>query len=615
MEGEGLDHQNPLLIPIDGGLRDKIGEYGNTHPILLIRLAGRKPVDVLACETQESLDEFIDVLQQLPEVRNDLFLRGVERALCDETYEAADAWFRWSQEDGPCATRVYLGLPEGLECPAYFGYPGFGQGLPLVHSSASQRKQVLVAVFEAYATTDGNNKTRFRLMEALAFALSRTLGEGGRFVEALSAVERALSHHPWSIHLKAAQHALNARICGLTLAPHLEKFCGTDNGDLHQFICSVPFERMEIGYNGAALLCCGHWLPTVIGNVIESPVFEVLNSPKARKVRESTIDGSYKYCNHLECPLINQRALRRRDEIENPTITKAIADDHYGVDGIDFISFGLDRTCNLSCPSCRTDRIIEHMSEAMAMTQAVEQKLYPLLPKVKMLHINPAGELFASKSSRRVLELISDESCPELALDIISNGTLFNEREWARYPGIHNKVWSVRISTDAATKETFEKLRRLGRYETFVQNLLFLGRLRSAGVIGVLRLNFTYQLDNFREMRAFVDMVRSVQADFAIFQRLQNMGAFSQEEYLQKAVHRPEHPLHREFLRVIDAPVFRDPGRVQHDFDFLGREGPSEEERYVAQAVRQKLEQARSSFLSRRQRDRSAPSTINRRTS
>ena len=112
-------------------------------------------------------------------------------------------------------------------------------------------------------------------------------------------------------------------------------------------------------------------------------------------------------------------------------------------------------------------------------------------------------------------------------------------------PGIHNKVWSVRISTDAATKETFEKLRRLGRYETFVQNLLFLGRLRSAGVIGVLRLNFTYQLDNFREMRAFVDMVRSVQADFAIFQRLQNMGAFSQEEYLQKAVHRPEHPLHR----------------------------------------------------------------------
>ena len=162
---------------------------------------------------------------------------------------------------------------------------------------------------------------------------------------------------------------------------------------------------MEIGYNGAALLCCGHWLPTVIGNVIESPVLEVLNSPKARKVRESTIDGSYKYCNHLECPLINQRALRRRDEIENPTITKAIADDHYGVDGIDFISFGLDRTCNLSCPSCRTDRIIEHMSEAMAMTQAVEQKLYPLLPKVKMLHIsNPAGELFASKSSRRVLE-------------------------------------------------------------------------------------------------------------------------------------------------------------------------------------------------------------------
>ena len=50
--------------------------------------------------------------------------------------------------------------------------------------------------------------------------------------------------------------------------------------------------------------------------------------------------------------------------------------------------------------------------------------------------------------------------CPNLVREIISNGTLFNRRGWEGYPTIYNKIWSLRISFDAASKAILEKLRR-----------------------------------------------------------------------------------------------------------------------------------------------------------
>ena len=602
-----------MLAGIDSQIRDEIGRFGNTHPFILVRIEHPGPSSqrFIACKTQEDIAGFADELSRLPELGANTLLRGIERALQLEVHEAADALFSWVQESKPiCREKVYLGLSPGVECPAYWGYPVFERLPGKSQGNSDERLQLLLKLSAAYNSTTGNDATRFVLLEAFAFALSRCLGARGKFAEALPIVELALAHQPRSIHLKAAQHALNLKISGQPLPGRLEKFVGADRGYLKQFICSYPFERMEITHNGDVLVCCGHWLPTIVGNFISSPVNDVLNSVKARKIRESVTDGSYKYCNHLECPLLNQDRLQRRERLTDPRIAQAVASGRFEVEGVDSLTFGLDLTCNLSCPSCRTDRIIEKPSEANEKAQAVETKLYPLLPTVKVLHINPSGELFASKPSRRVLELIDDERCPDLFLEIISNGTLFTEREWNRYPNIHDKVWSVRISTDAATKDTFEKLRRLGRYEIFMENMKFLSRLRSSGRIGLLYFSFTYQLDNFREMRDFAAFTSSMNGDFAIFERLQNMGAFSEEDFRQKAVHRPEHPLYNDFLAAIDHPMFRDARRVIHDFDFLGHQRPTDEEIRMQFATRNELKLAFADFRKTRTAPRNAPFAV-----
>jgi hypothetical protein len=110
-------------------------------------------------------------------------------------------------------------------------------------------------------------------------------------------------------------------------------------------------------------------------------------------------------------------------------------------------------------------------------------------------------------------------------------------------------------------------LRRLGNYEPFIENMRFLRRLRQT-VVPDLKFSFTYQIANFREMPAFVDFCAEMHADNAIFERLQNI-TFSPEEYLEKAVHRPEHRLFDEFIRTINHPTLGAP-RCWHDFDFPG---------------------------------------------
>jgi hypothetical protein len=548
------------------------------HPFILLRCGDGvgAPSKLIPCLTQNEAGQFVDQIARLPSFGELKLLRAVERALQIEIYEAAELFFSWAKEPSAITETAYVGLATLDRPPLFYDYPAFEIGGREPPNSPEERIRLLVEVFEAYERTNGNDALRFQIIEALAFGLSRAMGSSGMFAQAAEIVDRALALRPYSIHLKTARHALRLKIEGELLPPRFEKFIGEDNGYLRSFICPLPFERFDIGPSGDVLVCCGHWLPTSIGNFIKEPVDSVLNSARAQKIRASVADGSYKYCNHLECGAMAQGSLATREQLSHARTRNAVATNNWRLDGVDEIMFAFDQSCNLSCPSCRTSRIVEKMSDSIEKVRAVEEKLVPLLPTVRVLHINPAGELLASKPSRKLLELISDERCPDLMLDIISNGTLFSEQEWSKFPGIHGKVRSIRISIDAASKETFEKLRRLGKYAEFVENMRFLGRLRASRAIPQLKFSFTYQLDNFREMRAFMDFCAEMNADYAIFERLQNI-AFSHEEYKARAVHYPDHPLYPNFIDVIRDPVFRS-HRAWHDFDYPGVENMASED-------------------------------------
>ena len=295
-----LDEGSQLL---DDDTVAKIHEIG-VHPFVLVCVEGDSDQDRhwLICQTENDLPKFVDELARLPMLGECNLLRGFERALRLETYEAAECWFSWVKQ-APLgrAEIVRLGLPLSASLGSYYGYPIFDVSSAAASDNEDLRLKTLSTLFEAYLATDGNNAARIRLVEALAFALSRCLGARGEYHEASWIVDCALQLWPSSIHLKAARHALGLQLDGKMVPDRLVKFIGEDNGYLKQFVCPLPFEHFEISPSGEVLVCCGHWLPTSIGNFMKDPIDGILNSARAQKICELMTDGSYKYCNHLDC--------------------------------------------------------------------------------------------------------------------------------------------------------------------------------------------------------------------------------------------------------------------------------------------------------------------------
>jgi MoaA/NifB/PqqE/SkfB family radical SAM enzyme len=121
-------------------------------------------------------------------------------------------------------------------------------------------------------------------------------------------------------------------------------------------------------------------------------------------------------------------------------------------------------------------------------------------------------------------------------------------------------VRSADISIDAATPATYAENRRGGEFDILLERLEFIARLRREGPLEWFGINMTVQANNFREMTAFAALGRRFGADVVSFAQITNWGTFSAEEFAARAVHKPEHPEHAEFRRVLDDPALHAPG-------------------------------------------------------
>jgi hypothetical protein len=395
-----------------------------------------------------------------------------------------------------------------------------------------------------------------------AVALARWLAKAGQDERALAIARTALagiqgSSVAWDYHILRNQiTALERKIAGKPIHRALQRYLGDDDGYMLSRTCQMPFERLDLQENGNATMCCAHWMPGFsLGNVIsgKETAAQIFNNDKAVAARRSVLDGSFRYCDHEKCAHISGDLLPpKSDDVPGDNAKRAVSTGELTFSSPSFALLAFDQSCNLSCPSCRSHVITEKMGMQLIKEELVENSILPMLKGVRTLNINPAGEILVSRPLRRLLARLNKTDFPNLEIEIISNGTLFTMREWEKFPGIHGMVSRIRISTDGATKETFEKLRRGANWETFLENMHFLGELRRSGGFGELHFSFTYQKDNFREMPKFVDVTHSIDpGSVVIFEKLENWGTFASEEYLDKAVHRLEHPLHEEFLSII----------------------------------------------------------------
>ena len=322
--------------------------------------------------------------------------------------------------------------------------------------------------------------------------------------------------------------------------------------DSSRYFCTNPFERIESASRNRLMFCCPAWLPVPVGSLDDDTAEAVWNSAAAQDIRASIHDGSYRYCSRMHCPMLSENKLPRVEDISNSVTRTAMVEKKTIVPTrINRIGLAHDRSCNLTCPSCRTKLIIANREETERLDLLTDKALLPLLLASRRVTITGSGDPFSSKHYRNVIrKLTSLPNAP--IIDLQTNGLLL-ARSWNEL-GLEGHVGKVLLSIDAARKETYEVVRRGGIFEDLLKNLEFLSELRHRGAVKDVRLDFVTQALNFREMPEAADLMRQFGFDQIKFQMLRSWNTWSAEEFQRQHVGQPDHPDHAEFQQIMQDP-------------------------------------------------------------
>ena len=341
----------------------------------------------------------------------------------------------------------------------------------------------------------------------------------------------------------------------------------TRSADLSNRFCESPFIKFETLIDGTVAPCCSIWTQKRLGQLDTQSAEEIWNGTSAQEMRESILDGSYRYCNKRRCTLINEDILPTRDAITDPKLRKIIDNNETRVEGSpSWLFLAHDASCNLACPSCR-DTLMGADEAQKSRFDKIEQTVFqPLLNSDNEVTISVSGQgdAWSSPHYRSILRYMADNDL-NVRLNIHTNAMLMTEARWKQYEGLVKYNPLVDVSIDSCTPWVYDVLRRPGKWDRLVPNLEFLGRERAAGTFREYHLNATIQLDNFHEMPALVDYAEKVGADSMRLYMMQNTGSHISSWYASKNVGDSAHPMHLAFLETLRDPRLGKPSAHLYD--------------------------------------------------
>jgi glycosyltransferase involved in cell wall biosynthesis/MoaA/NifB/PqqE/SkfB family radical SAM enzyme len=341
-----------------------------------------------------------------------------------------------------------------------------------------------------------------------------------------------------------------------------------------QLFCRKPFEwfELEASPDFPAFLCCSGWLPKSIGSVAAGDPMEVWNSVAAQEIRESILDGSFRFCDRERCSALQEVTgpVMPVDEIDDPVLLDIVRNHRTKLDsGPKLLNCSYDPSCNLQCPTCRTEKVVFSGPAAKPIELLQERLLDAFLEGLDWLYVTGSGDPIGSPTFHHLLKT-RDLNSFAGKIHLHTNAQLLTPERWESLRPNVERVRTIEVSIDAATSETYRWNRPPGSWNRLVENMEFLASLRRSGHLDVLRISYVVQANNWREMPQFVEWGKRWAADEVLFARLTNWGTFTEEEFRDRAVHLPNHPDHGVFVEHLGDPIFHSaPVRVGNLNDLL----------------------------------------------
>ena len=211
-----------------------------------------------------------------------------------------------------------------------------------------------------------------------------------------------------------------------------------------------------------------------------------------------------------------------------------------------------DRHCQLACPSCRT-HVDGHLADQDKRDAKVLEICREFLPTAAELTLMTSGDPLVSRSSLEVLSWLPQ--FPHLDVELFTNGLLLP----SKWQDLHAaNIRRLNFSVDAATADTYERVRWPAKWHQVDRSLKFASRLRSAGTLSRVQLNFVVQAANFREIPAFIRMTEHYGFDVAHLAAILQVY-HSATQYASLNICDPVHPEHEEFLQVMQCDELSHP--------------------------------------------------------
>lgn len=346
--------------------------------------------------------------------------------------------------------------------------------------------------------------------------------------------------------------------------------------DLKNYICTVPFHALEINEN-KNFMCCASWLLKELPSKLPMP--ELWNSEEAIEIRESVMDGSYKYCDKTQCPFLSQLInyngfgfIGPITHISNlPEDIKVQLDKKNGFmdNGPKIFQMSFDRTCNYKCPSCRVDMIVANTQQIKEIDRKIIEFEESYSKSIETIYCSGTADPFASVSYRNYLRDFDPEKYPKLkTIHLHTNASLWNEKMWSTMPNVHKYVETCEISIDAGTKETYENVTRLGGdWNNLINNLKFIYTIPK---LRKIKVSFVVQDSNYKEMVTFTKIMKEILKEKVriFFGKINNWGTFSEEEFKNHKVWDNNHTNHRDFVYEFNK-VAKDPYVFHNLHEFM----------------------------------------------
>lgn len=331
---------------------------------------------------------------------------------------------------------------------------------------------------------------------------------------------------------------------------NIKKLLKTNKSGLVSGYCSAPWSEITIDDNGYIFACsCNGYVKKPIFNILEVNSKEEFKKLLQNNImKDSILNGSYSLCNGIVCPNIQDNILLKKQTIFFKNSKEEL-------DSIILknILMQVDESCNLQCPTCRNNIIMhknnQKTTKLKKILDKIEEYIFNNYKQNLYFRIVGNGELFSSNVMLPWFLNFDFEKYSNINFDLHTNATLISRYEDFLLKNV-KRLRIIEVSTDAGTPETYEIVRKNGKWENFIKGLDTVKKLKNTNNEISFNNSFVISSLNYKDIPYFLQLVKKYDSNPIFYKVLR--WTMDEEKFNSLNIFSPKHQNHNDFLKLLE---------------------------------------------------------------